>query len=569
MKKITTLFLLLIGLTPFLLAQQSSKSKAAKKLYEKGNKVKVTNVQSINSAQLELAPTFYQNGLVFATSAPASGKSGSTAGFDLFYAERDGRGMPITAKSFSLRVDAQMHEGPVTFSRDGNQMYFTRKDNKQLKIYEATRTVRDWNDVKELSINSDNYSNFHPTLSADGEHLYFSSNRPGGQGGTDLWRVDRMVDGWSAPVNLGPKINTAKNEVFPFIHSSGNLFFSSNGYVGAGGLDLYMASFDKVKEGLVVNLGKPFNTKSDDQGLILNPEGTSGFFTSARPGGKGKDDIYFFEAPLGVWGKTKPVEFPATISIVDGKTTHPVEGAEIRIFENKADESTQKWSELFEGILMPAKEDGTEQTFKYVLKNPALLGDATTQSDEMGQANYSFDGEREFLLIISKEGYEPKEIEHTTIRNNSINAIEVQLTKIAEGQKSGISELSQADADAKLKSGTVIVLKNINYDFNKSAIVRGPAQELDELLALLERNPELEIELSAHTDSRGSNRFNERLSNERANSAKTYLVSRGIAARRVTSVGYGENQLRNHCKDSIPCSDEAHRENRRIEVKIR
>jgi len=132
-----------------------------------------------------------------------------------------------------------------------------------------------------------------------------------GMGGTDIWMVEKRGITWSKPINLGPEVNTPKNEVYPFIHNSGNLFFSSNGFNGAGGLDIYMVNFDVGPSGTVVNLGEPFNTKADDLGLILNPEGIKGFFTSKRASGKGNDDIYMFEAPEGIWGKTVPGMLPA------------------------------------------------------------------------------------------------------------------------------------------------------------------------------------------------------------------------------------------------------------------
>jgi len=238
MKKSLILFLCLFASLSGVFAQQSSKSKAAKKLYEKGNKIQLINATSINSSDLEFSPTFYQNGIVYATSRK-SDQAGGKNYFELFYADRDEKGLPIKSENFFLRIDGQAHEGPVTFSRDGQQIYFTRKKPKEsakgssLKIYEATRTNNDWNSVKELSFNSDTYSNFHPSISTDGQRLYFASDMPGGMGGTDIWMVEKRGITWSKPINLGPEVNTPKNEVYPFIHNSGNLFFSSNGFNGA------------------------------------------------------------------------------------------------------------------------------------------------------------------------------------------------------------------------------------------------------------------------------------------------------------------------------------------------
>ena len=650
MKKSLILFLCFFASLSCVFAQQSSKSKAAKKLYEKGNKIQLINAGSINSPDLEFSPTFYQNGIVYATSRKTD-QAGGKNYFELFYADRDEKGLPIKSEDFFLRIDGQAHEGPVTFSRDGQQIYFTRKKPKEgakgssLKIYEATRTNNDWNSVKELSFNSDAYSNFHPSISTDGQRLYFASDMPGGMGGTDIWMVEKRGITWSKPVNLGPEVNTPKNEVYPFIHNSGNLFFSSNGFNGAGGLDIYMVNFDEGPSGMVVNLGEPFNTEADDLGLILNPEGIKGFFTSSRNSGKGNDDIYMFEAPEGIWGKTVPGMLPAGISMTEKGTDNPIEGAEIRIFEKTADGYFDNRAELYEGVLSPVKEKKGTYIFKMVPKASSAFGAADGRSDEMGETSYQFFGEREYVLFISKPGYVSQEIAYSTIGYKKSIPIKVSLEKIAcstitgtirdeatespiadamvyiRNESDGLEAVIQADGAGNytycimtntdyfyrgihpdfsgvaetltpaetaaaptdlllvsskknhyggvpMEVGTVIRIQNINYDFSKSGVRRGVVAELDEILNMLSQNPTMKIELSAHTDSRGSNRYNERLSNQRAVSAKQYLVVRGIAANRITAVGNGENQLLNGCKDGVKCSEAQHAGNRRLEIKV-
>lgn len=650
MKKSLILFLFLFSGISCLFAQQSSKSKAAKKLYEKGNKIKLINAGSINSPHLEFSPTFYQDGIVFATSRKAEAPNGKNY-FELFYSDRDEKGLPIKSEDFFLRIDGQAHEGPVTFSRDGQEIFFTRKNSKaetkgsSLKIYQATRTRNDWNSVKELSFNSDAYSNCHPSISTDGQRLYFSSDMPGGMGGMDIWMVKKRGITWSKPINLGPEVNTPKNEVYPFIHNSGNLFFSSNGFNGAGGLDIYMVNFEKGVS--IVNLGEPFNTAADDLGLILNPEGIKGFFTSKRASGKGNDDIYMFEAPEGIWGKTIPGMLPANISLIEVGTGDPIEGAEIRVFEKTADGYFDNRAELYEGVLSPAKKKKERGTyiFKMVPKAASAFGEADGRTDEMGEARYQFFGEREYVLFISKPGYVSHEIPYSTIGNKKSKSVVANLTKItcsvisgtirdqetgepipdaminiwnerdgydvvikADGagnyshclmtdanysfrgihakysgvaQKLTPSKTGSTPTDLLLCSvaephyggvpievGTIIRISNIKYDFNKSGIRRGAVAELDELLNMLAENPTMKIELSAHTDARGSNRYNERLSNQRAASAKQYLVARGIAANRITAVGYGENQILNGCRDNVKCYEMKHAVNRRLEIKV-
>ena len=289
--------------------------------------------------------------------------------------------------------------------------------------------AKDWGYKRELSFNSNDYDCAHPTLSADGQKLYFTSNMPGGFGGMDLYVVEKMEDGWGKPMNLGKEINTDKNELFPFIHSSGNLIFSSNGYQGAGGLDLYMIHIGGRKWGNVTNLGYPFNSSSDDLGLILNPEGTRGYFASSRKGGTGKDDIYMFEAPDGIWGRTTPSLFTTTLKIYDSNSKNAIDGAEIRVFEKTAEGFVSDENDLFEGVLMPAEGKPDELVFKLVRKDEGALNTPDLYSDNKGKAKYDFLGERRYLLLVSKEGYATKEMIHSTIGNDSKSEISITLEK--------------------------------------------------------------------------------------------------------------------------------------------
>lgn len=652
----TTLLLVLltfVGLT----AQQKSKSKAANKLYEKGGEVEILNITSVNTPNLEFSPAYYLNGIVYASSRLTQGERDQNIDetfFELFYAELDGNGIPVRPREFSIEVNSPLHEGPVTFNRQGNLMYFTRNNLKKgvrkadedgvtrLKIYEARKGAVDWKNVVECPFNSDDYSTAHPSLSADGSELYFASDMEGGQGGMDLYKVIKEGDGWSAPINLGPSINTEKNEVFPFIHSSGHLFFSSNGHPGAGGLDLYMVKLKKGKKQRVVNLGMPFNSPADDLGLILNPEGTNGFFSSSREGGTGKDDIYRFESENGIWGSTRPGTFAATITVQDASTRQRLEGAEIRIFERTSDGFMSGGNDLYEAVLIPAEESGN-LSFELVRKDAASLGEADLKSDQDGEAEYDFTGERKFLLLVTKEGYTPREAGFTTIGNMAKSTINIALKKrtcatlsgvikdqttggrlpgavvrirnecnkseetllatelgtftyclplgcdfsivgvkenflkttvaLSTTDNNGSSPLSTElmmvpDEKSALAEGATIVLENIYYDFDKSDIRKGSTRELEELRQMMMTYPSMEIEMVAHTDARGSARYNQDLSQRRAESARQYLLARGVEARRVKAIGMGELQLRNRCKDGVKCKEEEHQYNRRSEVRV-
>ncbi|MFK7806434.1 MAG: OmpA family protein [Saprospiraceae bacterium] len=435
----------LLCLSVTMSAQQTSKTKASNKLYEKGGTVVVKNTKMINTDHLEFSPAFYQNGLVYATSRRSQGerdKKINETYFELFYCDLDGNGLPLEPKQFSLEVNSHLHEGPVTFSRDGNVIYFTRNNIKKgvrkaddkgvtrLKIYAAQKGPRDWQNVTELSFNSDEYSVCHPTLSANGKQLYFTSDMPGGQGGFDLWYVERQAESWSDPINLGAEINTTKNELFPFIHSSGNLFFSSNGRDGMGGLDLYMTQVTSGMAGEVIHMEKPFNSKNDDLGFILNPEGTRGYFASDRKGGEGKDDIYLFEAFDGISNSTKPAVISSLIKVYDEKSTDMIEGAEVRVFERTSDGFIGSGDNLYEAVLLPSNEGTGELVFKLVRKDAGTLGVADRITGDEGTADFEFMGERKYLLLVSKEGYSSKEVVYSTVGNVGDAVIEVPMGKV-------------------------------------------------------------------------------------------------------------------------------------------
>ena len=621
------------------------------------NAIQLRNTANINSTNLEFSPAYYQNGIVFASSRYKAGKRDKKINetfFELFYADTDGNGEPLKPRPFSFQVNSYLHEGPVTFNRSMDKIYFTRNNIKKgfrksdsrgvtrLKIYEAKKGAYDWQDVHELPFNNDEFSCAHPTLSADETKLYFSSDRPGGQGGMDIWVVEKSGDSWGEPYNLGPEINTVGHDVFPFIHSSGNLFFASNGHGGQGGLDMFMVN---IAEGSnkVQNLGTPFNSAADDLGLILSPDGKSGYFSSDREGGAGKDDIYYFDAPEGIFGATTADVLTSLITVYDKKDNSLIEGASIRVFEKKNDGFLSGNNNLYEAVLLPAEEGSNELVFKLIRKDANSLGEADRMSDAKGEATYGFMGEREYLIVVTKDGYAGKEVTYSTIGNATIDNIRIPLEKPSCAMVSGVVKnkannnllpntvvkiwngctgeemeifandkaefeycakpgcdymikgiksdfsgdflkipASELTGDGLVKeimltpvsrgpsigAGTVIVLENIYYDFNKSSIRTGAARELDELVMMMQTYPSMVIDLASHTDSRGKSNYNLQLSQSRAESAKQYLVAHGIAPHRIRAVGYGESQPRNRCVDGVKCSEEEHQYNRRTEVKV-
>ena len=278
----------------------------------------ITNETEINSIFQEYSPAFYQNGLVFIASNPSvntekkEDDNTGKATTSLFFAARNDNGSLQKPLTFAEELSTKFYDGPLSFSKDGNTIYFTRTNLRRgkpvkakdglvkLKIYAATKKDNKWVDIFELPFNNAEYDCAHPSVSNDGRRLYFSSNRPDGFGGMDLY-VSTLINGkWSDPVNLGPKVNTDKNEIFPFIHADGKVYFASNGHKGIGNLDIFCTM--KTDTGWVKpqNLPEPINSRSDDFGLIVSADKKSGYFSSNRASGKGDDDIFNFNAIDGI-----------------------------------------------------------------------------------------------------------------------------------------------------------------------------------------------------------------------------------------------------------------------------
>lgn len=624
--------------------------------------IRIWNAAQINTPLPEFSPTRYLGGIVFVSrrkQGPIDWETGKTY-YELFYSELDANGIPGKRISFSPRINNPwLNQGPVAFSRAGDRMFYSQDNSRGgvskadeegvvwMKMYQAVKGDFDWEQITELPFNSDQYTCMHPALSPDGSALYFASNKPGGYGGMDLYVVKRQENGaWMTPINLGPEINTNKNEVFPFMHESGTLFFTSDGHEGFGGLDLFMIEMGGKRWGAVRNMGEPFNSKEDDLSLILNADGKRGYFASARPGGAGADDIYIFEIPEGLQGLGVTRKPTALLTVTDSEDESPLPGAAIRVFESTR-EGYLGDDALYELELRPGAATGGDMTLKMVRKNEEQLGPPKHFTNGNGQSLLDLEAEKNYLLLVSKPAYQTQELMLSASRLRENRPVVVRLKprnclvfdgKIANGQNgkgipnarirlynrttgeeewlesnlegrfSGcLSRESEYEVSARkegyeagdvristvnlgnnrslvaevrlrpvsnnvfhqpIKEGTVIVLRNIYYDFNKSAIRKGEARELMALAKMMKLYPSMEIELTAHTDSRGEADYNLELSLRRATSAKEFLVRQGIAAGRIAAIGFGEGRVRNHCRDGVPCSEEEHQFNRRTEVRV-
>jgi outer membrane protein OmpA-like peptidoglycan-associated protein len=606
----------------------------------------VMNLAHINSDKDDYSPAFFEDGIVYPSSRRKNGPIDKVTGdtyHDLYFAPILSKGILAKTTAFSLELNSALSEGPLTFDVSQKTVYFSRNDtdNGSVKIFEAKKGNLDWEEVKELSFNNGQFSYMHPSLSPAKERLYFASDMTGGFGATDIYYVEWTGSTWSRPVNLGPEVNTVGKEAFPFLHESGVLFFASDGHAGYGNYDIFMINLGDAQE-RIVNLGSPFNSPNDDFGFILSKEGNSGYFSSNRPGGVGKDDIYGFQALQGIPIINESFLQLYTLQVMDANSNTPVPLANVRVFEKNG----ENWEEeLYDYNYIKDKNGKFIQQKQ--LKREESIQKTAHLTDRRGEVIQELQAEKEYLVLITKAGYQTKELlysskgklegERVTITLNPITCFDLQGTvkngaskplantnvtirnacdnkdyqvftnsegvffycleigcdflivadktgyELVETQLStrGIRGTRSMTVDLVLKegienevfnvpikTGTVLVLENIYYSFDAFSIQEGAAKELDALASMMQQYPSMEVELVAHTDARGTTIYNLELSQKRAQSAKQYLVDKGIAHQRIQTFGFGESKIRNHCLEGVNCDEEEHGFNRRTEVKV-
>lgn len=456
--------------------------------------------------------------------------------FDIYIADREEDNDLIDPNAFQ-DFNGSYHEGPSSFTRDGKRIYFTRqasRGNSLLKgsnktvglmIFTARKVTLNsgeekWTDPEALDFNSTEYSCMHPTVTGDGQKLFFASDQSGGYGGMDLYMCDKTILGWSKPINLGPKVNTSGDEVFPFVSAKGDVYFASNGHLGVGGLDIFKTK--KIKNGGFgnpTNLGSPLNSEMDDFGYILDVNETDGYFTSNRQGGAGRDDIYRVKVikPVKDTEEEQIIEDPTSpqleVFVYDKLTGKGLDGAVVNIFTSK-------------GELVNAIQTNDTGFYK------------TDRS--------RYTGELRFI---------------TSYTDYSSNRKVVIVENLPE-------EKARINLPLSKDLGKVLNINPIYFDYNKANIRPDAALELDKIVRIMKENPTMVIEVASHTDCRGETPYNYDLSNRRAKSSREYIISRGIEGSRVYGQGYGETQLTNQCEDGVFCSEPAHQLNRRTEFRI-
>lgn len=481
----------------------------------------IENLRAINSEYTEFGAVPYEGGWLFSsdrrTAATSPDKTYGWTGhayLSLFHADDAG------VRPFHMQwYDATHHVGPPSISKATDEVYFSvtreldrrerrsasRNATVNIEIYSNQASAEDWgknpqpfpyNQITEWSVGD-------PFMTVSGDTLYFVSDMPGGLGGTDIYYVTRRSDGsWSDAVNLGPTVNTAQDERTPSLDFEGNLYFSSAGHVGMGGLDVFVLRKDSR---VVENLGYPINSPGDDFSLHF-AENFQGTLASNRQGGVGMDDIYRFdmrrEIVLDLQGQVR-----------NAKSNLPVAGARVTL--------TQR-ADVEERFVLYADEAGI---FRYNLRPGA-----------------------DYELTAEQTGFKP------------FSGIKFDTHDLSTSQR--IEKVLLLDP---VEEKEVVVLRNIYFDFDEAAIRPDAALELSRILSFLNSDPDVRIELSAHTDSRGSEAYNMELSQRRADAAIAFLTAGGIDPSRLVAKGYGFSQLANHCAPGVTCTEEEHQFNRRVE----
>ena len=529
----------------------------------------------------------------------------------------------------SKKINKKYHEGSLCFAPDGKSVYFTRNNMdvrkkrrdengiQNLKIYSAEVDAEgNWINEQQLAINSKEFSIGHPAISSDGKVMYFTSDMPGGFGGADIYSMSINGDGtYGSPENLGSKINTEGQEMFPWITSEKLLFFASDGHLGLGGLDIFVmlpnkdGSFKKL-----MNVGRPVNSAKDDFALVMNTDGKTGFVSSNRETGVGGDDIYGFnllkplKVNLSVKGvvtdvRSNEIIAQALVNLLDSEgnilatvtadekgnyefdvepdTDYRLAVSTEKYFDNSNSFTTKNLENSIEVIqedvllekdpglslfvLITDNKDGTPIEGVTILLVDNITGESetlitNTTGDYLKALNdKKLDDKGSYNISLSKDGFIPKTVTYNTVF-------------LKEGQYDVSAQIDISMDKMVEDLRDLIKINPINFNLGKWNIRADAKIELNKIIEVMNKYPVMEVELRSHTDCRASKAFNMKLSDKRAKSSAKYIQSKITNPKRIYGKGYGESQLLNECECEgsvkADCSEEEHEENRRTEFKV-
>ncbi len=563
-----------------------------------------------NSDQSDFAPQYFEGGIVFVSARDRelfikqqslSALNDDEAMLNVFFAPNGA----TTDKEVSLfdhrDLNSAYHDGPVAFYQGGKQIVFSRSNLKSgkpipssgrvnLELYFAeTQGHAKLGRLESFPFNDDAYSVGHPWISEDGNTLYFASDMPGGQGGTDLYKSEKKNGKWGTPKNLGPVINTLGDEFYPFLSNDTTLYFSSDGHGGLGGQDVYVSRIQGADFLTPKNLGFPLNTSHDDFSLVIDPSGRSGMFASNRPDGAGYDDVY---------------RFKVRSFFVEGRVV-------------KRNDSTQVIPDAL-----------------VLLKNASGLVIDSISSDSRGAFHFDLEFDKDYSLAARKKGYSWIDslkyttrsrvlghdtllialLEHALVAKGIIYSNESQsplqnATVVLQNLTDGVADSIITDLTGAysfmvepgkkyniraheprfipqeirlntkgLYRGNLlndIVLEEefldkvvIQFNFDDDRLRDSELPKFEKLKKHLKRRPNLTLLISAFADSHGTREYNQGLSDRRAGTVLKHFAAFGIDVKRITAVGFGETLLLNRCSDGVECNEEEHSQNRRAELKV-
>jgi outer membrane protein OmpA-like peptidoglycan-associated protein len=621
--------------------------------------VQVKNEEAINTAGLEFSPTFFEDGIVFISTNVVGIKKKTDEGLKLpamsiLRSRRNAEGALAAPELFAKELSSiGAHEGPVCFDRTTETVYFSRnaiidgkdrfaKDKEQkTRIYMSKKSGGTWSEPTPLPFNNNEFDDFHPVISIDGDKLFFASNRPGGYGSTDIYVSYRIGDSWSEPVNLGEGVNTKGKEAFPFIHADNTLYYASDGLEGGtGGFDMYYVVPDEGNKWTKpVNMGTPFNTAGDDFGLIVDLNKINGYYSTNGSGGKGGDEIFSFHTENGnlddylLQNKRVPDRMvDIKVLVTDKASGAAIAEADVQILN-------------YDGNNVIGRDEAGNLITIQNVNGQDVIGTMAPDKGNNGitdrDGNYATEVKAgNYVVIASKKGYQTKQIRLPLSKPGNVVKIQLErssmaagkiqwnptafnymtnaplsgamfvLTNEATGQQDTViadangmvdhyldpntrykvdmyqggrligstevdthgavagKPLSQNISVAPMLPGTVVELPNIYYNFNDATLRPDARKDLDLVVSLMRQQPSITIEVGSHTDCRGSDYYNQELSQRRANGVVQYLVSQGIERNRVKPIGYGESEPRNICQDGVSCTEQDHARNRRTEIKM-
>lgn len=583
----------------------------------------------------DFSAAYYQDGLIFVSTRKSQAlmsKYGwdNTGYLNVYYARPKNGEYRKKAKLQKKELKTREHDGPVFFSKDSKQAFITRnrteKDVRKGTIVNLSLYIAEkgddgkWSVPQPFAYNSAVYSVGHAALSPDEKTLYFVSDMPGGQGGTDLWMCRREGNGWSAPQNLGKTLNTEKDEMFPFVADDGTLYYASNGLAGLGGLDLFESRAGSNGFMAPLNMGYPLNTKADDFALITRDHKT-GYFSSDRRG--------YTDRVMSVEMRRVVLEVEGTVTDKDDPAKK-LGNVQVVLRNRTLGDSTVVYTDSLGNFTFPLLKDcdyeiaGTKENFDLV--SPATLSTQGKNTSEVLRADLRMEDntlpkERAYRMLfvvkdcstgnpvpnaemsVKEEGGNEKKF----YTSNAAGEIEILKTEpVVQGEalqpkqwkyiventgagffpetKKMAFEFGNTEPGAEkrrefvlnrdvcfnpIKENAVFELKDIYYDYNKATLRPQSMVELDKVYDFLKRNPQIKVQLSSHTDSRGSDSYNLSLSQRRAQSCVDYLIKvKGISEESLVAKGYGETMLANKCANGVKCTDEEHQANRRTEIRI-